>query len=83
MKHYFSKLKIFLKELGNAFTNILCPLASMITAILNLIGAPIALIEKSKKLEYWFWNLSGTKNEIEKFLENKYSSNKEAPHVND
>ena len=66
---YWEKFKMFWREIGNMFTNILCPLLSAITALLEIFGAPSAWIQGIKKAEHWCWNACGTKEEIDKIVE--------------
>lgn len=63
------KIKLFFKELGNALTNILCPLVSIVVALMELFQLPTAWIQIVKKVEHWAWYLSGTKDDIDKILE--------------
>lgn len=69
MKTYWKKFKLFWKELGNIFTNMLCPLLSTIVAILEIFGLPINWINAVKQAEYWCWNACGTKEKIDEIVE--------------
>lgn len=69
MKTYWEKFKLFWRELGNVFTNILCPLLSAIVAILEIFGLPISWINSVKQAEYWCWNACGTKNKIDSIID--------------
>ena len=60
------KLKIFFKELANIVTNLLTPAAALIVAIMELCQAPAAWIKAVKKIEYFLWELFGTKGDIDK-----------------
>lgn len=68
MKTYWKKFKLFWKELGNIFTNMLCPLLSTIVAILEIFGLPISWINAVKQAEYWCWNACGTKEKIDSII---------------
>lgn len=63
------KIKLFLKEVGNALTNILCPLVSVVVALMELLQLPTSWIQAVKKFEHWAWYASGTKDEIDKMLD--------------
>lgn len=70
MKVFWSKFKIFWKELGNILTNILCPLVSLIIAIMEAFQLPINTISAMKKVEYWLFYACGTKETIDNIIEN-------------
>ena len=59
------KFKLFFKEMGNAMTNVLCPLFSVIAALLELFHFPTEWIKFVKEMEYWAWFTSGTKDKID------------------
>jgi hypothetical protein len=63
------KIKLFFKEMGNALTNILCPLISIVIALMELFQLPTSWIQTVKKVEHWAWYLSGTKDDIDKILD--------------
>lgn len=69
MKKYWKKFKTFWFELGNLFTNALCPFLSAIAAILELFNAPTGWTQNVKKAEYWCWNACGTKEKIDNIVE--------------
>lgn len=69
MKTYWEKFKLFWRELGNVFTNMLCPLLSAIVAILEIFGLPISWINAVKQAEYWCWNACGTKEDLDKIVD--------------
>lgn len=66
---YWSKIKLFWKEVGNLLTNVLCPLLGILIAISEVIGLPISWIQSLKKAEYWCWNACGTKEDIDKIVD--------------
>lgn len=66
---YWSKIKLFWKEVGNLLTNVLCPLLGILTAIFEVVGAPINWIQSLKKAEYWCWNACGTKEDIDSIID--------------
>lgn len=69
MKNFWSKFKLFWKELGNTITNFLCPLISLLIAIMELCQLPNSWIQMMKKAEYWAWFASGTKEKIDALIE--------------
>jgi hypothetical protein len=54
--------------MGNAMTNVLCPLFSLAAALLELFHFPTEWIKFVKEMEYWAWFTSGTKDKIDKIL---------------
>ena len=63
------KLKLFVREIGNFLTNLLCPVISAITAGMELCQFPVKWISCMKKAEYWCWKACGTKEVIEKIID--------------
>lgn len=52
MKKVWSKIKCFIKELGNILTNMLCPICSIIIAAMEVGQLPASAIQFMKKVEY-------------------------------
>lgn len=69
MKKIWSKVKLFVREVGNFLTNLLCPVISAITAGMELCQLPMKWIEFMKKAEYWCWQACGTKDTIDKIID--------------
>jgi hypothetical protein len=68
-KKAWKKFVVFWKEIGNFFTNLLCPILSLIAACAELLQLPTKAIQGIKKAEYWAWNLSGTKDVVDGLVE--------------
>lgn len=68
-KKAWKKFVVFWKEIGNFFTNLLCPILSLIAACAELLQLPTKAIQGIKKAEYWAWNISGTKDVIDGFVD--------------
>lgn len=69
MKKFWAKFKIFWRELGNALTNILCPIMSILAAGCELLQLPTSVIDALKKAEYWCWYACGTKDKIDEIID--------------
>ena len=69
MKNFWNKFKLFWKELGNTLTNFLCPLISLLIAIMELCQLPSSWIQSMKKIEYWAWFACGTKEKIDEMID--------------
>ena len=68
-KKAWKKFVVFWKEIGNFFTNLLCPLLSLVAALAEVLQLPTNVIQGIKKAEYWAWNASGTKDAIDKIVD--------------
>ena len=68
-KKAWKKFVIFWKEVGNFFTNLLCPILSLLAACAELLQLPTKAIQGIKKAEHWAWNLSGTKDIVDNLVE--------------
>lgn len=64
------KIVIFLKEAGNFVANLFVPIMSLIVATAALLQAPTKLLFVLKKIEYWFFKISGTMPIINEQLDN-------------
>lgn len=69
MKNFWAKFKLFWRELGNILTNVLCPIVSLVIAIMEILHLPISAISFMKKVEYWLFFASGTKEKIDEIIE--------------
>lgn len=69
LKTAWKKIKCAVKEFFNFLTNLLCPILSAICVVLELLNLPTSWIKTLKKLEYWCWNISGTKEIIDNFID--------------
>ena len=68
-KKAWKKFVIFWKEVGNFFTNLLCPILSLLAACAELLQLPTKAIQGLKNAEHWAWNLSGTKDIVDDLVE--------------
>lgn len=68
MKTVWSKIKLFWKELGNFLTNLLCPIITVIIAIMEALQLPSNVIQVMKKIEYWCFYACATKEKIDKIV---------------
>ena len=66
---YWKKFLLFWRELGNFFTNLMCPVMSFICAIAEILNLPQNTIKQLKNVEYWFWKISGTKDAIDHIVD--------------
>ena len=68
-KTAWKKFVVFWKEVGNFLTNLLCPIFSLVAACAELLQLPTNVIQAIKKAEHWAWNISGTKDIIDGFID--------------
>lgn len=68
-KKAWKKFVVFWKEIGNFFTNLLCPILSLVAALAEVLQLPTNAIQGIKKAEYWAWSASGTKDAIDKIVD--------------
>lgn len=69
MKKFWSKFKLFWKELGNFLTNLLCPVVSALASGAALLQLPAGVIQFLKKVEYWCFYACSTKPVIDELVE--------------
>lgn len=69
MKKVWSKIKCFIKEIGNILTNMLCPICAIIIAAMEVGQLPASAIQFMKKVEYWLFYACGTKDMIDEIVE--------------
>ena len=70
MSKFWKKLKCVVKEIFNFLTNLICPVLSLVCALMEAFNLPTKAIQAVKKAEYWCWYAAGTKDDIDHFLEN-------------
>lgn len=68
-KKAWKKFVVFWKEIGNFFTNLLCPILSLVAACAELLQLPTKAIQGIKKAEHWAWYISGTKDVIDDLVD--------------
>lgn len=66
MQKFIDRVKLIGREIGNIITNILIPLWGVVMLVCETFGVPDKILSKLKKIEYILWELSGTKDTIEK-----------------
>lgn len=69
MSKFWKKVKCAVKEIFNFLTNLLCPVLSLVCALMEVFGLPTKAIQAVKKAEYWCWYAAGTKETIDNFVE--------------
>lgn len=69
MSKFWKKVKCAVKEIFNFLTNLLCPILSLVCALMEVFGLPTKAIQAVKKAEYWCWYAAGTKETIDNFVE--------------
>ena len=69
MKKFWSKFKIFWRELGNFLTNLLCPILSILCSAAELLHLPDSVIKALKKAEHWAFYACGTKEIIDSLVD--------------
>lgn len=71
MQKFTERLKLIGKEILNIITNIVVPLWGAVMIIAEVIGLPANVLEILKKVEYVLFYFKGTKDDIEKTVDNK------------
>ena len=66
MQKFTDRVKLIVKEIGNIITNILIPLWGVVMLVCETFGVPDKILSELKKVEYILWELSGTKDIIDK-----------------
>lgn len=66
MQKFIDRVKLIFKEIGNIITNILIPLWGVVMLVCETFGVPDKILSELKKVEYILWELSGTKDIIDK-----------------
>ena len=66
MQKFIDRVKLIGREIGNIITNILIPLWGIVMLVCDTFGVPDKIFSKLKKVEYILWELSGTKDIIDK-----------------
>ena len=66
MQKFIDRVKLIVKEIGNIITNILIPLWGVVMLVCETFGVRDKILSKLKKVEYILWELSGTKDIIDK-----------------
>ena len=69
MSKFWKKVKCAVKEIFNFLTNLLCPILSLVCALMEFFGLPTKAIQAVKKAEYWCWYAAGTKDTIDHFVD--------------
>lgn len=69
MSKFWKKVKCAVKEIFNFLTNLLCPVLSLVCALMEVFGLPTKAIQAVKKAEYWCWYAAGTKETIDNFVD--------------
>lgn len=69
MSTFWKKIKCAVKEVFNFLTNLLCPVASLVCVLMELLQLPTPAIKAVKKVEYWLWYAAGTKEDIDNFVD--------------
>lgn len=69
LKTAWKKIKCAVKETFNFLTNLICPVLAALCILAELFNLPTAWIKGLKKAEYWCWQVAGTKDIIEDFVE--------------
>ena len=69
MSKFWKKVKCAVKEVFNFLTNLLCPVLSLVCALMEVFGLPTKAIQAVKKAEYWCWYAAGTKDTIDHFVD--------------
>lgn len=69
MSKFWKKVKCAVREIFNFLTNLLCPILSLVCALMEVFGLPTKAIQAVKKAEYWCWYAAGTKETIDNFVE--------------
>jgi hypothetical protein len=68
-KKAWKKFMVFWREVGNFFTNLLCPILSILAATAELLQLPSNAIQALKKAEEWCYQACGTKKIIDGMVE--------------
>ena len=72
----FEKIKnrvlLILKEVGNLLTNFLIPLVGLVILIAEILPIPRMYIKFLKTVEYWLFYASGTADNIEEGIRDKF-----------
>lgn len=66
MQKIIDRIKLIGKEIVNIITNILIPLWGIVMLICETFGASDKALSELKKIEYILWEISGTKDMIDK-----------------
>ena len=66
MQKFIDRVKLIGREIINIITNILIPLWGVVMLVCETFGVPDKILSKLKKVEYILWELSGTKDIIDK-----------------
>lgn len=69
LKTAWKKIKCAVKEVFNFLTNLVCPVMAALCLVAELLNLPTAWIKVLKTVEYWCWNVAGTKEIIENFVD--------------
>jgi Holliday junction resolvase RusA-like endonuclease len=69
MSKFWKKVKCAAKEVFNFLTNLICPVLSLVCALMEVFQLPTKAIQAVKKAEYWCWKAAGTKDDIDNFLD--------------
>ena len=69
LKTAWKKIKCAVKEIFNFLTNLICPVMSALCILAELLNLPTSWIKGLKKAEYWCWQVAGTKDAIENFVD--------------
>lgn len=66
MQKIIDRIKLIGKEIVNIITNILIPLWGIVMLICETFGVSDKVLSELKKIEYILWEISGTKDMIDK-----------------
>ena len=66
MQKFIDRVKLIGREIINIITNVLIPLWGVVMLVCETFGVPDKILSKLKKVEYILWELSGTKDIIDK-----------------
>lgn len=69
MKKVLKRISFFLKELLNIITDILVPLAALISAILQILPVPLKWVHFFKRVENWLYYAKGTGDKIKEEID--------------
>lgn len=71
MEKFIARIKLIGKEILNVITNIIIPVWGIVMIVAEIFGVPASALEVLKKIEYALFAISGTKETIEKSVEEK------------
>lgn len=69
LKTAWKKIKCAVKEFFNLITNLACPIIAALCILFEIFNLPTSWIKGLKKAEYWCWQVAGTKEVIDNFID--------------